>query len=182
MNRDEWKAEREAGRTLTREEAERLLVRLQGHYNEPVLPISRYCSALRTWQRSISDRVHDLKEKLFPGFSNWQIGVEADDKAYEAYKAERAENEKLDHFGRGRHPDARHRDLQTLQEYENYADHVDFVFLQITKSSMLGRLLYGAEKLRTVKCPIHDGKWSGIEHPDHVCPHHCGMTGWVYEE
>lgn len=51
------------------------------------------------------------------------------------------------------------------------------LFLAADKSSLLGRLFYGREKLRTKKCPTHDGKWSGcfLE-----CP--CEGTGWLPED
>lgn len=51
--------------------------------------------------------------------------------------------------------------------------------LAIRKSSMLGRLIYEGENLRTVECPEHKGKWSGLDHPEHPCPHGCHMTGWI---
>ena len=56
---------------------------------------------------------------------------------------------------------------------------LDTVFLAIRKSSMLARLVYGCEPLRTVKCPAHKGKWSGLEGMDNVCPHGCQLTGWL---
>lgn len=50
----------------------------------------------------------------------------------------------------------------------------------IGKSSYLDRRLYGGEKRRTVKCPKHDGHWSGLPFPgaaDADCP--CHLTGWI---
>lgn len=54
----------------------------------------------------------------------------------------------------------------------------------VGKSSMLDRLLYGREKLRTVKCPKHDGRWTGIPMPpdwpnSNHCKHGCQLTGWL---
>ena len=49
-------------------------------------------------------------------------------------------------------------------------------FLMIHKSSFLDRLIYGCEPLRTVPCPEHKGKWSGI---GDGCKHGCGQTGWL---
>lgn len=40
---------------LTREEAEAMLVRLTAHYKEPVMPIGRYCLALKMWQGALRD-------------------------------------------------------------------------------------------------------------------------------
>lgn len=70
------------------------------------------------------------------------------------------------------------------------------VLLNIRKSNLLARTLYDGQPLRTEKCPIHAGKWSGI-HWDSVankpaqCPHRCGsdrkglspeFTGWTAPE
>lgn len=40
---------------LTDEEAEALLARLSKHYNQPVMPVQRYCQALETWKRKIQE-------------------------------------------------------------------------------------------------------------------------------
>lgn len=52
--------------------------------------------------------------------------------------------------------------------------------LSIYKSSLLARLIYGGEKLRTKECPIHKGVWDG-----HAmlmgCEHKCDGTGWLRE-
>lgn len=55
------------------------------------------------------------------------------------------------------------------------------VFLWIRKSDLLDRLLYQGQKLRTERCPVHDGRWSGLEHPTNYCEHGCGFTGWLPE-
>lgn len=47
------------------------------------------------------------------------------------------------------------------------------------KSSLLGRLLYGREALRTVRCPEHDGRWCGLAFSDSDCMHGCQLTGWL---
>lgn len=54
--------------------------------------------------------------------------------------------------------------------------------LLITKSCLLDRLIHCGEALRTVPCPEHKGRWSGI-HLD-PCPHGCSIgcgctTGWL---
>lgn len=51
----------------------------------------------------------------------------------------------------------------------------------IHKSALLARLLYGGEKLRTRKCPIHKGHWRGLESPGNRCPMGCGLSGWLPE-
>lgn len=59
-----------------------------------------------------------------------------------------------------------------------YASALDAILLDIRKSSLLARLIYGGEKLRTRKCPEHKGVWSGID----PCEHGCGETGWVPDD
>jgi hypothetical protein len=54
------------------------------------------------------------------------------------------------------------------------------VMFAVGKSSMLDRLLYGGETLRTAKCPTHKGHWSGLG--IERCPHGCGHTGWLRPE
>jgi hypothetical protein len=53
--------------------------------------------------------------------------------------------------------------------------------LDITKSCLLHRLIYGGEPLRSEQCPIHHGEWSGSR-PD-PCPAGCSygydITGWL---
>ena len=55
--------------------------------------------------------------------------------------------------------------------------------MQIGKSCLLSRLVYIGEPLRTEKCPIHKGVWSGIQ--IEACPHGCNAascgctTGWL---
>jgi len=54
--------------------------------------------------------------------------------------------------------------------------------LPIYKSSMLGRLIYGGEKLRTERCPEHNGIWSGLDFGPKFgphCEHGCHLTGWL---
>jgi len=49
----------------------------------------------------------------------------------------------------------------------------------IEKSNLLGRLLFAREPLRTKKCPIHKGHWSGEAMFLKPCPEKCGGTGWL---
>lgn len=60
-----------------------------------------------------------------------------------------------------------------------WRDSGTFLLLHAAKSNMLARLLYGREKLRTAKCPEHDGRWQGLEFGDNVCSYGCGLTGWL---
>ena len=46
---------------LTDEQAEAMLARLRKHYRQPVMPIRRYCDALRTWARVAARTEFDEK-------------------------------------------------------------------------------------------------------------------------
>jgi hypothetical protein len=59
----------------------------------------------------------------------------------------------------------------------SYAGDLAHILRDISKSSLLARILYGGERLRTRPCPEHQGKWSGIG----SCPYGCGDTGWIQE-
>lgn len=49
--------------------------------------------------------------------------------------------------------------------------------LAIRKSSLLWRLIYGGEPLRTERCPTHWGVWSGLPSFGNDCE--CDLTGWL---
>jgi len=117
---------------MTDEEAQEMLKELSKHFKEPVLPISKYCGALRTWQRCV----------------------------YESYQEEKEAGEA--------HPCFQHL-VSSMEDVE----------LAINKSSLLWRLIYNREDLRTKKCPVHKGKWSGVPSPESDCEHGCDLTGWV---
>lgn len=164
-------AEIAAGQDLTPEEAERLLVRLFGYYKEPVMPISRYCTGLRAWETAIQERARSLCQKLYPKMQGSTSAPET--KAdYALYLEERQQGSRVS---------ARLADVSDLRRFEDAAEAVHHVFLMIRKSSLLDRLLYGGEKLRTRKCPQHEGTWSGLEHNGNICPHGCHLTGWLPE-
>jgi hypothetical protein len=114
---------------FTEEQAESLLRDLTDYYGEPVLRMSSYCDAVRTWAKCMLQRSRDPKSDY------------------------------MDRDG---------------SSWTNYIGQIE---LQISKSNLLARLLYGGEKLRTKRCPIHDGVWSGIGE----CEHGCQLTGWIPE-
>lgn len=62
-----------------------------------------------------------------------------------------------------------------------YAEVLFRIITDIRKSNLLYRPLYAGEKLRTKPCPVHKGRWSGLEFSDNRCPHGCGHTGWLPE-
>lgn len=50
----------------------------------------------------------------------------------------------------------------------------------IYKSNLLHRMLYLGEKLRTIKCPAHNGRWSGCkELGTCACQSGWNVTGWL---
>jgi hypothetical protein len=61
---------------------------------------------------------------------------------------------------------------EALREYGQ------FIIAFASKSSLLGRLLYGGEDVRKRRCPIHNGQWVGVS----CCPHGCDETGWLPNE
>ncbi len=121
------------------------------------MPIGRYCSALRTWEQALVAKVDRELEALHPGLDG-KSGKGAEELAnitfYKEYKA-------------GRHP-------RSLAQLEQVTD----TFRMIRKSNLLARLLYAGETLRTVPCPEHKGKWSGVGD----CKHGCQLTGWLPEK
>lgn len=65
---------------------------------------------------------------------------------------------------------------------KDYHRQLQFIEIDIEKSDLLFRLIYQGQKLRTQKCSIHKGKWSGIPFPGDECPEGCGHTGWLPEK
>ncbi len=117
---------------MTDEEAEALLKQLSDHYKQPVMPVQRYCDALRAWENVL-----------------WQ-----------------------------------NADTQEI------AKAASATFMAIVKSNMLSRLIYDGEKVRTRKCPIHDGHWSGCRWDEPFCDcqmmengeYGSNVTGWLPQE
>lgn len=181
-----------------------MLKTLSRHFGTPVMPIDRYCTQLETWGRCIAERASRLEKELFPNLHDW------DNEKRERPPEAKAQREEYD-CAKARHalhgqvptiftllpkaaagevakltlqPDKKsERDyaIDALLDFEEAAHRVERTFLSIRKSNLLARLLYSGEKLRTVMCPEHKGKWSGIEWSDNVCPHKCQLTGWVQE-
>ena len=64
-------------------------------------------------------------------------------------------------------------------------DFYSVVRLDISKSNLLSRMIYDNEPVRLEPCPVHAGKWSGLDvGPDFAakgmgkhCPE-CELTGW----
>lgn len=156
---------------LSDEEAEALLKVLSRHYGQPVMPVSRYCEALQTWGHAIGHRARRRTDALFPG-------LESADKTLRQ-AATTAYGQAL----QGKPPSevASHRDFLAWKRGVELSESVRDVFLQIRKSNLLARLLYGGEKLRTEMCPEHKGVWSGLEGLRNRCPHGCQLTGWIPE-
>lgn len=73
------------------------------------------------------------------------------------------------------------------EERWKFAQKIQDVFLQIRKSNLLARTIYGGEKPRTKMCPIHKGKWTGCSIPEEtpckgICMSDANVTGWLREE
>ena len=67
------------------------------------------------------------------------------------------------------------------------SEKAQFVFLQIMKSNLLSRTIYGGEKPRKTPCPVHKGRWSGCKLiEDMECKGACAdgsnVTGWLRED
>lgn len=55
--------------------------------------------------------------------------------------------------------------------------------INLLKSNLAARLVYGGEQVRTEQCPIHLGHWSGCVWGDGMCTEGCmygsNVTGWL---
>lgn len=164
------------------EQAQEAMRALTRFYHTPVMPIDRYCEALRTWQQVQCERTARLKEAEFPGICGPYYGPDEAENArtrkahadfVAAKKAYDENTVPLDAHGYA---------MSDIRSGEDMDDAVARTFQQITKSSLLNRLLYCGEKLRTQMCPEHKGMWSGLEWgPSNACPHRCQLTGWIQE-
>lgn len=164
MTEDERKFELAAGKALSAEEAERLLVRLQGYFKQPVQPVGRYCQSLRTWQEKMHERASLERARLYPGID----GDPKDPATIEAlnkYSADKKEKSSLHSRG------------GDLWGYEEVCRRIDYVFLQISKSNLLWRLIYNGEEPRITMCPEHQGHWSGCSWEPPPCG--CDLIGWL---
>lgn len=68
----------------------------------------------------------------------------------------------------------------------NSKEHIGFVLMAIGKSDYLRRRIYAKEPHRTEKCPVHQGKWSGIRWPTEPPMEGClcqdpdgNVSGWI---
>jgi hypothetical protein len=116
---------------MDKNEVKGLLQRLEKHYEEPVMPLHRFCDAITLWMRCIE------KSNTDPELS------------------------KNGYQGR---------------QYYKFLSQIE---IDIRKSNLLGRLLYGKERFRTEMCPIHKGHWDGEAMFFDRCPHNCDGTGWL---
>lgn len=53
----------------------------------------------------------------------------------------------------------------------------------LMKSNLASRLIYGGENVRTRRCPVHEGTWSGCRWGSGMCEEGCmdgsNVTGWL---
>lgn len=120
---------------LTDAEVAEMTEKLQKHFGQPVLPMSRFCNAIRIWFRAVET-------------NNTDPGLTA-----------------------GKAPDALFG--------SDYFKHLRRIEIDISKSNLLARLLYGGEPLRTEKCPAHGGHWDGHAQVILGCTYGCEGTGWL---
>src|SRR5271163_2412374 len=118
---------------LSEEEVKEMLGRLTKHFGEPVMPVKQYCAALNLWSSALRMKADRL----------------------EAAAVEKAGSSVTEDIKKGARSDADHA-------FE-FANEVGGVFMQITKSNLLSRLIYDGESLRLTMCPIHQGRWSGCK-------------------
>jgi hypothetical protein len=171
---------------LTDEEAEAMLKRLSRHFHEPVMPIKRYCAALEAWAKAMQERATHLMEETYPNIhADYYKDASLKPLAEAAYEKYRADKESGDRYAlsrrEGREMTKHDYAIEELRRYESQAESIGFVFLQIHKSSLLDRLLYCGQKLRTKRCPEHKGHWIGLESDLNYCKFGCGFTGWLPE-
>ena len=70
--------------------------------------------------------------------------------------------------------------LRTKEHYQEVIDGLAQAELAIYKSNLLARLIYGGQELRTEKCPVHQGHWSGWAWGDECeCQDGPDITGWL---
>jgi len=75
-------------------------------------------------------------------------------------------------------PALRRHDREQGYDYFKFLNHMR---IDIRKSNLLGRLLYGKEPLRTRMCPVHKGHYNGEAMFFTACRHTCDGTGWLRE-
>lgn len=99
------------------------------------------------------------------------------------YDWEKAIAAKVDRLEAGTEYEANYGDgwaavvADELERWRAVLDALRTIGLPIAKSSMLGRRIYGGEKLRTEMCPEHRGQWSGLAYAKTLCG--CDLTGWL---
>lgn len=124
---------------LSKQEVKEMLDKLSKHFEEPVMPVSKYCNAISTWFRCIEN---NYQEQLI------------------LFKENNIHESEFIDFP--------------------WAPHLQNIETAIRKSNLLFRLIYAGEELRTEKCPIHQGHWSGCkENACELCSCGYDVTGWL---
>ncbi len=139
---------------LSDDQAEAMLVALSRYYEQPVMPITRYCAALEAWSQAMADRACRLTEELYPGIYDsvrQPFSHEAEMRSIAAWRVHIAVKrvDRSDDLPRS----PRDAQLLELRRQEHVLGQIRFVFTQIRKSNLLHRLLYQGQKLRTRMCP-----------------------------
>jgi hypothetical protein len=165
-----WETMNNPKKKLDDAEVKSMLEQLKEHFGEPVLPVGRYCESFRTWEKRMEERVDRARKELFgddyKAFNQTMHGLNR----HKYVKDITDQGGKLT---------KRDEDIVHLRHLMDQAEAVCAVSLLISKSSLLNRLIYCGETLRTEMCPRHKGVWSGLEHYGNICPYKCHLTGWV---
>ena len=169
---------------MTDDEAKAMLAALSEHYKCPVMPVDRYCEALRVWQSALSSRFVRKLGECFPIL----VRSDADQNTNEAIESRALYSEVLRLHKENRlysavelRNDPRLYEFGRLAEMSEEIERVGSVFLQISNSNLLWRLIYQGEELRKEMCPVHKGTWSGygFDEPYCECQHGFDITGWL---
>jgi hypothetical protein len=71
--------------------------------------------------------------------------------------------------------------LDGSERHRHLSQAAQAVRLAISKSNLLYRLIYQKQKLRSIPCPIHLGRWSGYVECSAGCNDGLDATGWLPE-
>ncbi len=118
---------------LSSDEVKAMLAKLTEHFGEPVQPVRQYCAALNLWASALR------------------------------MKAERLEVIAIEKTASDASEESKASAKEDAENAEKFARDVGHVFMQITKSNLLSRLIYDGESLRTEMSPVHKGRWSGCK-------------------
>jgi hypothetical protein len=188
---------------LTEEQAQEMLKQLAEHYGEPVRPVNEYCNAIRNWMSAIEQGCYGaIPDSGNSQFQTWVIRLVVEE-GRSPWTTEKVNEDYI--VRRHSHlPEADVRaavkDLVSRGELVQrdgalvrggthqglaYVHMLRTITIDISKSALLGRLIYAGEKFRQKPCPDHKGALNMHEWIGHSstpqCRYYCGGTGWLPE-